>query len=101
MTVKIRYIWPLRLDDDHMNAFSDNQAQRRFEYKVGEAFAYAAYRREGKTLFIDYVEAPPELRGTGAAGKLMEHIVDFAKTEKLEIVPICGYAAQWLRRHAP
>ena len=79
--------------------FRDNPAKRRFEYQVGEAMAYANYRREGGTLYIDYVEAPQELRGTGAAGKLMEHIVETAKKENLEIVPICGYAASWLRRH--
>jgi uncharacterized protein len=79
--------------------FSDNQAKRRFEYKVGVHTAYADYRREGRTLYIDYVEAPPELRGTGAAGRLMEHIAALAKQENLEIVPICGYAASWLRRH--
>ncbi|TAL27209.1 MAG: hypothetical protein EPN97_17660 [Alphaproteobacteria bacterium] len=45
--------------------------------------AVADYRREGSTLFIDYVEAPPELRGTGAAGKLMEEIMAFAAREKL------------------
>jgi predicted GNAT family acetyltransferase len=79
--------------------FSDNKAKSRFEYKVGDLCAYADYRRAGNTLFIDYVEAPVQLRGTGAAGKLMEHIVAVAQQEKLEIEPICGYAAHWLRRH--
>jgi predicted GNAT family acetyltransferase len=83
-----------------MTDFSDNKVHGRFEYKVGDLFAYADYRREGKVLFIDYVEAPVELRGTGAAGKLMENIVTIAKQEQLEIEPICGYAAHWLRRHA-
>ncbi len=82
-----------------MSDFSDNKAQSRFEYKVGNTFAYADYRREGKTLFIDYVEAPPELRGTGTAGRLMAEIAEVAKKEQLEIVPICSYAAHWLRRH--
>lgn len=82
-----------------MDSFSDNKAKSRFELKVGEAFAYADYRREGQTLFIDYVEAPPELRGTGAAGKLMAEIVAAAGKEKLEIVPICSYAVHWLARH--
>lgn len=82
-----------------MGAFSDNPAKRRFEYLVGEFMAVANYRREGQTLFIDYVEAPPELRGTGAAGKLMEEIMAFADREKLQVTPICGYAAQWMARH--
>jgi predicted GNAT family acetyltransferase len=82
-----------------MSDFSDNKAKGRFEYKVGDLFAYADYRREGKVLYIDYVEAPMKLRGTGAAGRLMEHIVAVAKQEQLAIEPICGYAAHWLRRH--
>lgn len=78
--------------------FTDNTAANRFELQVGTATAYADYRREGGTLFIDYVEAPQELRGTGAAGRLMQHIVDTAKSENLNITPICGYAATWLSR---
>jgi predicted GNAT family acetyltransferase len=79
--------------------FSDNAARKRFEYAVSGHVAHADYRREGQTLYIDYVEAPPELRGTGAAGKLMEKIMETAEREKLSVVPICGYAAQWIRRH--
>jgi uncharacterized protein len=81
------------------DSFSDNTAKSRFEYKVGDATAFADYRREGGTLFIDYVEAPVELRGTGAAGKLMEKIMETARQEELKVVPICGYAASWIRRN--
>lgn len=79
--------------------FSDNGARNRFEYKVGNATAFADYRREGDTLFIDYVEAPAELRGTGAAGRLMEKVMETAQQEGLKVVPICGYAASWMRRY--
>lgn len=79
--------------------FSDNTKENRFEYKVGEHTAYADYRREGKTLFIDYVFSPEELRGTGAAGQLMQHIADAAQKDGSSIVPICGYAVSWMRKH--
>ena len=78
--------------------FSDNTASNRFELKVGDAAAHADYRREGGKLYIDFVEAPAALRGTGAAGRLMEQIVSVARRENLEIVPICGYAAAWLKK---
>lgn len=78
--------------------FKDNPAQKRYEYHVGDAFAFANYRKDADTLYIDYVEAPPSLRGTGAASNLMQEIVTVAAAENLEIVPICGYAATWLRR---
>jgi predicted GNAT family acetyltransferase len=78
----------------------DNTANQRFELDMDGHTVFATYRREGSTLFIDHVEAPPALRGTGAAGKLMQAISDFAKTQHLTITPICGYADSWLRKHA-
>jgi hypothetical protein len=85
--------------DSMTDAFSDNAAKSRFEYAVGKETAIANYRREGATLFIDYVEAPPALRGTGTAGKLMSKIMEKAAAENLTVVPICGYAALWISRH--
>jgi predicted GNAT family acetyltransferase len=77
----------------------DNKAKNRYELEVDSHIAYANYRRDGQTLFIDYVFAPLELRGTGAAGKLMQEITEAAQAENLKIVPICSYAASWLKRH--
>ena len=54
------------------SAFTENAAKHRFEYRVGDQIAFANYRKNDGTLYIDYVEAPPELRGTGAASQLMQ-----------------------------
>lgn len=61
--------------------------------------AYADYHIDGGTLFIDYVFAPPALRGTGAAGKVMEGMMQLAAEKNLQVTPICGYAASWMKRH--
>lgn len=80
--------------------FSYNASASRYEYHVGDAIAFAKVRREGRKVFIDYVEAPPELRGTGAAGKLMHHVMDTLRAEGVqEVVPICGYAASWIAKN--
>lgn len=79
--------------------FTNNHDLSRFEYHVGEYFVTATYRIVGQILYIDYVEAPPVLRGTGAATKIMEEILAYARENELEIVPVCGYAASWLRRN--
>ncbi|MBL8713882.1 MAG: N-acetyltransferase [Alphaproteobacteria bacterium] len=79
--------------------FSDNKKTQCFELDIGEATAFANYRLEGQTLYIDYVEAPPVLRGTGAAGRLMQHIADLAQSKGYKMVPICGYAAAWISRN--
>jgi predicted GNAT family acetyltransferase len=79
--------------------FNDNAAKNRYELNVGGTVAFANYRKDGKTLFIDRVEAPPELRGTGAAGRLMQNISDTAKKDGMSITPICGYAAAWIAKN--
>lgn len=78
--------------------FKDNPEQNRFEYHVGDHYAYANYRREEGKVFIDKVEAPMELRGTGAANALMQNIVDHAKKEKLQVIPVCSYAVAWMQK---
>jgi hypothetical protein len=60
---------------------------------------FATYRRSGGRLIIDHVEAPPVLRGTGAAGRFMEGLAAEARSAGEKIVPVCGYAAAWLHRH--
>jgi len=70
----------------------------RYEMDEQGATSYADYRRQGERLYIDYVFAPPELRGTGASGRLMAALAADARSKALKITPICGYAAAWLRR---
>lgn len=77
----------------------DNPDRGRFELAEGGELAFANYRRQGDTLVIPHVEAAPALRGTGAAGRLMAGIVELARQDGLKIVPLCSYAAAWMRRH--
>ena len=70
----------------------------RFEMDEQGLTSFADYRREGARLYLDYVYAPPPLRGTGASGRLMAAVAGKARAEGLTITPICGYAAAWLRR---
>lgn len=77
----------------------DNRERNRFELDVDGKIVFANYRRNGTVLTIPYVEAPPSLRGTGAAGRLMQGIMERARAEGLTVVPVCGYAATWIHRH--
>jgi predicted GNAT family acetyltransferase len=72
----------------------------RFERIESGARAFATCRREPGKLIILYVEAPPALRGTGAAGRLMEDVLATARAEGRKVVPVCGYAAAYMRRNA-
>lgn len=76
-----------------------NEQKNRFELEENGHTAFADYRLEENNLIIPHVEAPPELRGTGAAGRLMEEICQRAKAEGWKITPLCSYAASWIRKH--
>ncbi len=82
-----------------MVSLHDNIASGRLEMAEGGETVFARYRRQPGQLIIDHVEAPPALRGTGAAGRFMRALTDQARAAGEEIVPLCGYAAAWLHRH--
>ncbi|WP_298722639.1 GNAT family N-acetyltransferase [uncultured Ferrovibrio sp.] len=84
----------------HINSVRDNPELSRYELEIDGAVAFATYRREGDILVIRHVEAPPVLRGTGAAGQLMQGVAEIARAENWKLRPLCSYAAAWLRRHS-
>ena len=79
--------------------FTDNRDKSRFELDVDGLLAFADYRRDGGVLTIPHVEAAMPLRGTGAAGRLMEQVMAVARAEGAKIRPLCSYAVAWMRRH--
>ncbi len=78
---------------------TDNPEKSRFELRIDGQVVFADYRRRDSTLVIPHVEAPPPLRGTGAASRLMQGVMEIARAEGRKVVPLCGYAAAWIRRH--
>ncbi len=78
----------------------DNASAGRFELAEPGGVSVADYRREPGRWVITHVEAPLALRGTGAAGRLMEGVLAQARGEKVKILPLCSYAAAYIRRHA-
>jgi uncharacterized protein len=79
--------------------FSHNPAKSRYELQVDGLVVFADYQRSGGRLVISHVEAEPALRGTGAAGRLMQRVAETARAEGMKITPLCAYAAAWLKRN--
>ena len=77
----------------------DNPERGRFELEEAGHVAFANYRRVGGVVQIPHVEAALPLRGTGAASRLMEGVAQRIRREGLKVMPICGYARAWFRRH--
>ena len=81
------------------STITDNTERQRYEIEVDGQIVFAIYRRDGDVVHIRHVEAPVPLRGTGAADRLMVGIAAKARAENLKLLPLCGYARAWLRRH--
>ena len=81
------------------DTFRHNPELSRYELEVDGLLAVADYQRAGHRLVIPHVEADMALRGTGAAGRLMQQIIALAREKNLQLVPRCGYAVAWFKRH--
>ena len=79
--------------------FEDNILKHRFQWTENGHTAFATYSDHPGYVVIPHVEAPMALRGTGAAGRLMEAIVEHARQSTIRIAPTCPYAVAWFKRH--
>jgi predicted GNAT family acetyltransferase len=77
----------------------DNQALHRFEITENGLTVFCNYRLRDDVLLLTHVEADPALRGSGAAGRLMQAIVAHARAEGFKLAPRCSYAVIWFKRH--
>ena len=57
------------------------------------------YRVKGDLLTIVHTEVPEPLNGRGLGGMLVAAAVDKAAANGLTVVPVCPFAAWWLRKH--
>ena len=65
------------------NQVTYNEADKRYEMPFGNLVVYANVRKDKTTLYIDYVFAPEELRGKGAAGEFMNKLMDVLQVGNL------------------
>lgn len=82
-----------------MSGVIDNKEKRRFELEEGGLVAFADYRRAGGVVTIPHVEAPIPLRGTGAAGRLMEGLLALVRADGEKVRPVCPYAVAYLAKN--
>lgn len=60
--------------------------------REGKRLAEMTYSMAGTRAIIDHTTVDDALRGTGAGRKLVEAAVQWARAEKLMILPLCPYA---------
>ena len=78
---------------------TQNLRENRFETWIDSYPSRLDYIQDGKNFVITHVGVHPELRGQGVAGKLVETSLEYAKEKSLRVIPMCSYAAAYMRRH--
>ena len=86
----------INLDDLEI---TNNESERRFEVSINGLLSKLDYLQDKDTFVITHVGVQPELRGLGVAGKLTQAGLEFAKSKSLRVIPMCSYAAAFIRRH--
>jgi len=57
------------------------------------------YRLDGDVMSITHTLVPPALEGRGIAAQLTRHALETAKNQHWKVLPLCSYAAAYIRRH--
>jgi len=76
-----------------------NPAENRFETTIDGNLSKLDYIQNGKNFVISHVGVHPSLRGQGVAGKIVEAGLEYARENSFRVIPMCSYAAAYIRRH--
>lgn len=77
----------------------NNSADRRFEIHEEGQLASLAYTTRKGALYLIHTEVPRALEGRGYASELAQAALEYAKRERLRVVPYCPFVRTYLRRH--
>ena len=78
---------------------TDNVGSHRFELQVHGETAVLVYERTGDLLRLIHTEVPQSLEGKGVGSKLVSAVLRFAQENKVSVVPLCPFVAQYVKRH--
>ena len=72
---------------------------RRFIYRDEQGTGELRYNIVGSQIILEHTEVAPELRGRGVAGALAKTALDYARANKLTVIPVCPFVISFLARH--
>ena len=76
-----------------------NATAKSFEISVDGRIAFSKYLLAGEQIIIEHTEVPVELEGRGIAGRVVRTALDYARAQKLKVMPLCPFTAGFIHRH--
>lgn len=76
-----------------------NAAANRFETQVDGHGGHIEYRMMDDKIAFLHTEVDSELEGQGVASRLAATALDYARDEKLKVLPYCPFVAAYIKRH--
>ena len=78
----------------------DDSRKRYSVMRDGKEAGFAEADRIGADgLLIKHTEVAPEFEGQGIGGALVKHMLEEARVQGRGVIPVCPYAAAWIKRH--
>ncbi len=71
----------------------------RFEAVVEGHTCEVDYHLQGAVMAITHTGVPRPLEGRGLAAALVQHALQWARSEGLKVRPVCSYVQVYMRRH--
>ena len=87
------------MDSDNVTV-DNNEDRQRFEANVSGQTAVLEYKLSSNSIAFVHTEVPPELEGQGIGSQLAKTALEYARENKLEVIPYCSYVAAYIRRHS-
>ncbi len=82
-----------------MTTVVHNAADSRFEALVDGQQCVADYAVERGVMVMHHTHVPAALRGRGVAALLVREALAYARSQGLQVRPLCSYVAGYMRRH--
>jgi predicted GNAT family acetyltransferase len=80
-------------------AIVNNEAERRFETRLGDATAFTEYRLHEGALILPHTVVPDAFAGKGVGSQLAKAVLGWAREQGLEVVPTCPFIAGYITKH--
>jgi uncharacterized protein len=88
----------MQVDLDKLE-ITHNPAHHAFEVWIDGHLSKLDYIQDAKNFVITHVGVHPEHRGQGVAAKIVDASLKYARENALRVIPMCSYAAAYIRRN--